>query len=72
MKSPTKKELEVIYESVYCAKRVIERITEFPYVDVMDEESYLSKLDYTLNDACIKLYQMIEQEERENGRKDAV
>ena len=45
MKIPTKKELEVIYESVYCAKRVIERITEFPYVDVMDEESYLSKLD---------------------------
>ena len=61
MKIPTKKELEVIYESVYCAKRVIESITEFPYVDVMDEESYLSNLDYALNDACIKLYQMIEQ-----------
>ena len=61
MKIPTKKELEVIYESVYCAKLVIERITEFPYVDVMDEEGYLSKLDYALNDACINLYQMIER-----------
>lgn len=62
MKSPTKKELKIIYESIHCAQRVIERITEFPYVDVMDEENYLSKLDYALNDACIKLCQMIKQE----------
>lgn len=72
MKRPTKKELEVIYESVNCTQRVIQAITGFPYVDVMDEENCLSKLDYTLNEACIKLYQMIKQKEQEDGRKDAV
>ena len=70
MKRPTKKELEVIYESIHCAQHVIERITEFPYVDVMDEENYLSKLDYALNEACIKLYQMIKQKEQED--EDAI
>lgn len=72
MKSPTKKELKIILESLRSTQSVVETITEFPRVAVNDKDGYLSKLIYALNDACIKLCQMIKQEERENGRKDAV
>ena len=61
MKSPTKKELKIILRAVQSARDIIADTTEFPYVQVMDEKRCIENIHSALNDACIKLYEMMEE-----------
>lgn len=61
MKTPTKKELKIILRAVQSANYIISDITEFPYVQVMDKNGCIENIHNALNDACIKLYKMMEE-----------
>ena len=61
MREPTEREMDTILTALRSAKDIVKCIIGRPE-DVLDSEGYLSTLFYSLNDACIKLSNMMEKE----------